>query len=193
MVSPPDPRWLEILKASGWQTTALAAAFGLFLFGWHEKYIPLQEEWILSFVTLGFLICSCLAIASVLSSIVKSFPFQRWLKQWWMCHRQRRALEKYIPFMTPIERRILAYLIDKQQKSFDAEADGGHARTLLSRGIVVIMARHGQSLDMEHVPMVIPDHLWAVLIKNKQAFPYERPKGKNTLEPHPWRVDWMER
>jgi hypothetical protein len=27
----PDPRWLEILKASGWQTTALAVASGLFL------------------------------------------------------------------------------------------------------------------------------------------------------------------
>jgi hypothetical protein len=27
----PDPRWLEILKASGWQTAAVAAACGLFL------------------------------------------------------------------------------------------------------------------------------------------------------------------
>ena len=27
----PDPKWLEILKASGWQTTGLACAFGVFL------------------------------------------------------------------------------------------------------------------------------------------------------------------
>ena len=94
--------------------------------------------------------------------------------------------------MTTKEREIIAYLLAKNQKTFTAASDGGHARTLLSRGIVIILARDGQLLDPENVPMTIPDHLWDVLQKHKDEFPYKPPDGGET-EGAPWRVHWMER
>jgi hypothetical protein len=88
------------------------------------------------------------------------------------------------------EREIIAYLLAKNQKTFTAASDGGHARTLLSRGIVIILARDGQLLDPENVPMTIPDHLWDVLQKHKDEFPYKPP---DETDGAPWRVHWMER
>jgi hypothetical protein len=83
-----------------------------------------------------------------------------------------RELRAYIPFMIPDERKIIAWLIAHNQKTFTAAVDGGHAATLLSRGIVVTMGRAGQRIDLEDVPMGIPDHLWEVLVQHKQEFPY---------------------
>src|ERR1035438_7219151 len=49
--------------------------------------------------------------------------------------RSKREVERYIPHMTTKEREIIAYLLAKNQKTFLAAIDGGHAATLLSRGI----------------------------------------------------------
>ena len=39
----PDPRWLELLKASGWQTVAIAVAVGVFLLAAHWGWLPPLE------------------------------------------------------------------------------------------------------------------------------------------------------
>src|SRR5262245_37623399 len=57
------------------------------------------------------------------------------------------------------EREITSYLLTKQQKTFEAASDGGRAATLMSRGIVRIAGQKNQHMDMNHVPMIIPDHL----------------------------------
>ena len=120
------------------------------------------------------------------------FPVQVWVVHWIELQRSKRRFRDYITHMTPKEREIIAYLIAKNQKTFTAAADGGHARTLLSRGIVMIVARDGQRLDPENVPMTIPDHLWDVLQEHKHEFPYKPPEDDET-EAYPWRVHWMER
>lgn len=92
--------------------------------------------------------------------------------------------------MTEEEKQIIAYLLHKNQKTFTASSDGGHGATLLSRGVIVITAKAGQHIDMEDVPMAIPDHYWDVLSANKAHFPYQ-PVRKDGYEVHPWRVNWM--
>ena len=105
----------------------------------------------------------------------KFLPIQVWIVHWIEIQRSKRGFRGYIRHMTPKEREIIAYLLAKNQKTFTAASDGGHARTLLSRGIVIILARDGQLLDPENVPMTIPDHLWDVLQKHKDEFPYKPP------------------
>lgn len=105
----------------------------------------------------------------------KFLPIQVWIVHWIEIQRSKRGFRGYIRHMTPKEREIIAYLLAKNQKTFTAASDGGHARTLLSRGIVIILARDGQLLDPENVPMTIPDHLWDVLEKHKDEFPYKPP------------------
>ncbi len=47
----PDPKWLEILKASGWQTSALGAAFGTILLLMHVHWLVSPDPWFSAFCT----------------------------------------------------------------------------------------------------------------------------------------------
>jgi hypothetical protein len=108
-------------------------------------------------------------------------------------HPQRQdeveKLEEYIPFMTPKDKKIIAYLLHHNQRMFECEPDGGNARMLLSRGIVRIAAQPGQHVDHFNVPFEVPSHIWEVLVKHRNKFPYQ-PESDGG---HPWRVHWMER
>jgi hypothetical protein len=185
----PDPRWLEILKASGWQTSAVAGACGIFLLLAHWLILPPLDPWMIQLAAIVGLICGLLALASFISAIFRFLPVQRWIVHGVNRHRAKRAVQDYIPHMTAQEKQIIAYLLAKNQKMFTAESDGGYAATLLSRGIVVVAVRPNQHVDMSAVPMAIPDHVWDVLVRHKDQFPYSPQKSQG----HPWRVPWMAR
>jgi hypothetical protein len=185
----PDPRWLEILKASGWQTAAGAAACGLFLLIGYWGWLPPLDPWMVQLAAFAFLLCAFLATASVITAALKFFPIQKWVVHWRNIRKAKTGLRAYIPHMTQHERAIIAYLLAKNQKTFTASSDGGYAATLLSRGIVIIIAQPGQHLDPENVPMTIPDHLWDVLTEHKGDFPYTTPEDDEG-EVYPWRVPW---
>jgi hypothetical protein len=82
-------------------------------------------------------------------------------------------VEEYIPFMTPKDKKIIAYLLHHNQRMFECDADGGHAALLLSRGIVRIAARPGQHMRYSSVPFEVPSHIWEVLVKHRDKFPYK--------------------
>ena len=173
----PDPRWLEILKASGWQTAAIAAACGLFLMAAHLGWLPPLEPWMELIAVAGLLLFGCLAVASVLSALLKFFPIQKWLLHWITFHRQKRAARNYIQHMTPKERPIIAYLLAKNQKMFTCASDGGYATTLISRGILVRALKSGQVFATEDMPVAVPDHIWKVLVAYKDQFLQARKGG----------------
>jgi hypothetical protein len=188
----PDPRWLEILKASGWQTTALATAFGLFLLAARIRLFPPLDSWMIQLAALGFLVCACLALASVGNAALKIFPAQKWLVHWVNIQRKRRAIQNYIPRMTDREKEIIGYLLARNQQMFTVESDGGHAVTLMSMGIVVRALQPGQMFRGTDMPVMIPDYIWDMLQKHKDQFPYT-PRNDGRTEPHPWRINWMAR
>jgi hypothetical protein len=64
----PDPRWLEILKASGWQTAALAAAGGLLLWVNRAGWLPPFEPWMVQAAAVVMIVCGLLALASFASN-----------------------------------------------------------------------------------------------------------------------------
>jgi hypothetical protein len=66
-----DPRWLEILRASGWHTAAIAAACGLFLLAGHWEWLPPLEGWIIQVAAFGFLLSGCLTFATAIISYRK--------------------------------------------------------------------------------------------------------------------------
>jgi hypothetical protein len=73
----PDARWLEILKASGWQTTALAVAFGVFII--LRSQLPALSDWAFLIIVLCFLICASLSVASILSAARR--PISRYISK----------------------------------------------------------------------------------------------------------------
>jgi hypothetical protein len=189
----PDPKWLEILKASGWQTTALAVAFGCFLLLLHFGVLnPPQEPVVTALATLAFLICACLAIASIAHAAANLFQPRAHFIDWTNRRRQRHYVRNYIPHMTTQEKQIIAYLLAKNQKTITADQDGGYASTLIPRGILVLAVRRGQAFRASDTPFAVPDHIWNELTKHKEQFPYT-PVKRGDMEPYPWRVPWMAR
>ncbi len=184
-----DPRWLEILKSSGGQSFALAGAAGGLLLAIHFRLVPpLDAPWV--HVALAvFLLGSLLWIVSVLSVLNSFFSPRVWIVHWRRVRQQKKAAEHYIPYMNERERKIIAYLLAHNQKMFTADSDGGYATTLVSRGIVVRALIGGQVFAANDMPLAVPDHVWEVLEKHKDKFPYRPSKD----EGHPWRVHWMAR
>jgi hypothetical protein len=186
-----DAKWLEILKAAGGKTTSVALACGLYLLIAYLGWIPQLEAWVVQLVTFVLILTGALAIASTVSAANNFFQPRAWMFHRWRIRGEQQRLRDYIPHMTEHEREIVSYLLTKQQKTFEAASDGGRAATLMSRGIVRIAGQKNQHMDMNHVPMIIPDHLWKVLAEHKEQFPYT-PPPRGERQPHPWRRHWME-
>lgn len=191
----PDPKWLEILKASGWQTAAFAAAFGVILLVIHMGWLVPPSAWFTLLCLLAFLICIFLTLATMGRAVAEFFQPRVWFVHWARKKQQRQMIRKYIPFMTEQERGIVAYLLAKNQKIITAEQDGDYAVTLISRGILVRSQQPGQFVDPRDVPFEVPDPIWNELMLKRENFPYVQVRGReqNDVEPHPWRVPWMAR
>jgi Super-infection exclusion protein B len=104
-------------------------------------------------------------------------------------HQDKLRVEAMIPQMSPREREIVGCLLQMNQRMFTNTPDGGHAVTLVSKGVVRLALKPGQTFPYYETPYEIPEHIWSVLEKHKSEFPYEDEKNKA----HPWRIHWMER
>ena len=183
----PDPRWLELLKASGWQTAAVAAALGLFLYSHYLEWIPPLESWVVQSVVFGLLIFGMLAIASCVSNLYRIFPLHNWLSSTLAVQRKKKKVEQHIPHLTPKEREIIGYLLAHNQKIFQCDSAGGYAATLIAQGIVQRALRHGDWFDLNAMTFKIPNYVWEVLERHREEFPYEPSKNEGA-EPLPWYI-----
>lgn len=192
-LNPADPRWLEILKASGWQTTALAIACTVIAVLVRHGVIPTDSSpyWFAA-PTVGAAILWSLSLAAIGSALTRATDPLGRISRWRGLHQQRRLAREDIPYMTAKDREIIGYLLHHNQKMFQTNQDGGYAAPLISRGVIVLSVRPGQIVDGTRVPFEIPDHIWSVLQANREQFPYVPPTGPNG-ERHPWAIHWMAR
>ena len=192
-INPADPKWLDILKASGWQTTALAIACGLIVVLVKSEVIPTtgSPSWI-ALPAIGALIFGCLSLAAMGSALAKVIKPAAIFDRWRLKRHKERAVREFIPYMTDTDRAIIGYLLYHNHKMFQAYQDGGYAAPLISKGIIQRSGVHGQAVDLTRMPFEVPDHVWSVLEKNREAFPYE-PPPTGEVEKHPWAIHWMAR
>lgn len=182
-----DPKWLAILKASAWQTTAIAVGCGALFAAISAGLLPDPGAlWVVAIAAAG-LICACLTLTSILSALVKLIDPAKLFRRFSNRRRFRREVRTYIPFMTEEERAIIAYLLHHKQKMFTCASDGGHAVTLISRGIINHALRGGQVFGTEDMPVAVHEDAWDILEAHRDQFPYR------ASETHPWRVHWMAR
>ena len=188
-----DSKWLEILKASGWQTTALTLAFGIFIILVKKDVVPTGDDplWI-ALPMLGFLICGFLALTSIFSALINAIKPAARIDQWRFKKNDQKKVKELIPYMTDQDKAIIGYLLHHNQKMFNADQDGGYAAPLISKGIVRMSGQHGQVMDMTRIPFEIPDHIWKISEQNSSNFPYSPPPGNET-EVYPWAIPWMVR
>ena len=99
------------------------------------------------------------------------------------------AILEELSELNATERRIISYLLHHNQRMFTADLDGGHAATLIARGLVKNAVRPGQAFDVTDVPMEIPRLLRNIIKGMKDQFPYSGDED----DAYPWRVGWNER
>ena len=189
----PDPKWLDILKATGWQTGCLASAAALLIFANRKNWLPLNaplEPWVIEIAVVACFVFGFLAFASFCSAAWKASrgPITGFLA----LRRAKHQIRREIPYMNEKEREVIGDLIAKNQRMFTCTADGGYANTLISKKIVVCALLPGQACTGHEVPFRVPGYAWDVLIRHRAEFPYKPPEP-NMAETHPWRVHWMAR
>lgn len=192
-LNPADPKWLEILKASGWQTTALTVACVVIIVLIKQGVIPTTDSplWIAVPSVFG-VIFGCLSLAAIGNALVTAFEPGKRIKYWLFMRKKTKEAEAFIPYMTDRDRNIIGYLLYHNQKTFQAGSDGGYAAPLIAKGIIRVACNQGQIIGHSWVPFEIPDFAWDVLVKNKASFPY-KPPPKGETEVHPWAIHWMVR
>ena len=89
--------------------------------------------------------------------------------------------------MTRKDREIIEHLLHHNHKMFPGSIGGGYASGLISRDIIRSTTRAGQVFREDLWHFEIPDHIWNVLKKHQDCFPYHPPQ-KN--EPLPWSIPW---
>ena len=176
----------DALAVSGTYKLALALVCLCYWVLIRKEIIPGAELWEYRASVLGVIFFGFLWVANVVMAISNFISPRDWLIHWITKRREKISAREYIPFMSDREKAIIGYLLAKNQKLFVAAHDGGHAKTLITVGIVKVALRGGQSFDLNNTPMMIPDHIWAVMVEHKDAFP-----SPTDMRVHPWRVSWM--
>jgi hypothetical protein len=112
----PDPKWLEILKASGGQSASLAVACAAFLVLTWLRWIPEPYPWMIHASVFVLVLSGMLTITSFGTAFLKSIPIHKWAVRSFHERRAARELEKYLDHLTVEERKILTYLLHHKQK-----------------------------------------------------------------------------
>ena len=164
-----DAKFLEVLKENGWKTTALAGACLTIYLLVEKGVIPTGDiHWWQSLPLTGFIIFSFLSLSSILQVIVKTTrPVLRRVQVKFYIYKRKKSLIKEIPFLTDVEREIIAYLLHHNQKLFEAEIDGDRASTLLAKGIIRTANTRARMIAFDGVPFEIPDYVWDVFYKRR--------------------------
>jgi hypothetical protein len=81
------------------------------------------------------------------------------------------GLSEEIDTLSKSEREIIAYLLHRKQRMFTCNVDGGHAATLISRGIVRRALRPGQVFEYDAMPVEVPLEVWRFRRANANKFP----------------------
>lgn len=183
-INPIDPKWLEILKASSWQTAALAIASIIFCGLVKYEIIPTTDNplWV-AIPTGSALIFGCLSITSILNSLATVIKPK--VQTHIQIRKEKKSALNFIPYMTIKDREIIGCLLHHNQKMFQYSQDGRYAAPLISKGIIRAAIKEGQVCEGYGFPFEIPDHIWPVLKAHQKEFPYVPPPDGET-ETKPW-------
>ena len=191
-INPTDPHWLNILlnilRANAWQTGALTIAFALIFMAMKFNMVPtIDDRWMILPVA-GMPIFGMLFLAAIVKplteNILKKTQARRQLRD------EQSMAHQYIPYMTDKDREIIGYLLHHNQKMFESLENGGHANLLIAKGIIRLAAKVGPIVAVDSMPCEIPDHIWSVLEKHREKFPYTPPPEGESEVP-PWAMHWM--
>ena len=188
-------KYVDLLKASGWQTGTIALAAGMFLYLSQAGVLPPMEPWMLLIGWVVVFLFGALSAASLATACQRGVQAVWGL---WKGRQERLAWEAKIigdiPTMTDHERRILGYLRHHRLRTFDTDLDGGYANTLFAKGYLLHVAGT-KAIDRRRVPTFVADDVWRIINERPQDFPHveqwSQPGASSSrVEVEPWRIPW---
>jgi hypothetical protein len=136
------------------------------------------------------ILCTCLTLTNLLAYIWSiTTGLRKHFAEMFHHYRDKKRIQMELDYLTLKERKIIAYLLAKEQRLFEVLPDGEEAKTLIAKGIVVWTVRKPPAIHRD-ITVEVPAHVWDVLVKNRAKFPYEAPQKP---EANPWRTHWAAR
>jgi hypothetical protein len=162
--------------------------------GWILLYVHARGWFVLSpsVVVVALIVgvlCTCLVSTSLAASLwAATRSLRDDCSRMVFRYRDKKRIEAELEYVIPNERGILGYLLAKNQKMFEVLPDGEEAATLIAKGFVVYPERQPPAVHRD-ICVVVPDHVWEVLVKHRAQFPCKALDS----ETQPWRTHWMAR
>ena len=174
-----DVGWVKLFEQKTWVFCALAVFSGLLyhLIGLGELPSLRRFDWLADTAFLATLFFSLLAIGSLVHLAAN------WTANFKRAHGARKAILGRLNSLSENEHRILSYLVQANNQSFNYRADDWDVQGLVGKGLLRIAA--GQH-SFFAVPFIVPDFVWSNLRKRRHEFSAAAPPQ----EP-PWVKDWM--
>lgn len=180
---------IDLLKTGGWQAFFVSLSLFVFLYLQARGIIDTSPVpyivpmvWLLAIIFLG------IAAASFGDQIKIHFQTSKKGKARKSAEEARRkAFIDDIPRLSERERQILAYLLEKNRKRFDADSTGEYASGLIAKGYINLIARPGMHYSIDSFPFEVSEFVWEEMSSRKEQFPYvPRTHSRGGGEKAPW-------
>lgn len=174
-----DGGWVRLLEQKTWVFLSLAAASGtvwyLIYLGFLGKSFP--YSWIPDAALVACVLFLFLGVGSLLAKIFVG------TNSWWRSKKARKAAVDRLNSLSAIEHNILSYLVQSDQRSFNARLDNGDVVLLLQKGLV---QRFGGQQSVMEIAHFVPDHIWSALQARRHDF-----NSADLAGDPPWHRNWM--
>lgn len=178
--------WLKVLdlRVEILIGICVACVLIVFLANGHAFYLNELPKLVLGVISALAILAFCLTLARLAKALFAV------VKNWWNKRVLRSNTLKnegkvlvYLDSLSEDERKVLSYLVQKNQQSFNADMTARNVVTLKQKHLIVMGAG---AMDVDDAPFIVPPFVWAELQVRKAEF-----NTANLSGPHPWRDHWM--
>ena len=171
--------WIKLLEQKTWVFFSLAIFAAALRYLLDRSLLPFLSRftWLPEAALLAAALFGILAVGSLLQQ------GNTWAREQRSNRKNRKVILTRLNSLSGVEHRILSYLVQANNQSFNYRADDGDVQGLVGKGL--LFTPPGQ-YNFHMVPFIVPDFVWRELKKRSAEFTSAAPP-----EDKPWVKDWM--
>jgi len=171
--------WIKLLEQKAWVFCSLAIFAGTLRYLLGRGLLPFLAKftWLADTVLLAAAFFGTLTLGSIVHQ------GGSWAVEEMRNRKVRQAVLARLGSLSEIEHRILSYLVQANNQSFNYRIDDGDVQLLVQKGLLRMAGGHQ---NVFAVPFCIPDFVWSELRRRSDEFSSAAPP-----EEEPWVKNWM--
>lgn len=179
MVPKLDSGWLKLFEQKGWVYFSLALFCAALRYLLASGFLPSLAgfDWLPDASLLGAVLFGILTIGSM------GYRIASWLTDFGRTRGARRTILSRLNSLSDVEHRILSYLVQANNQSFNYRIDDGDVQGLVHKGLLRMAGGHQNIMA---IPYSVPDFVWRELKKRPNEFNSAAPP-----QDPPWVKHWM--